>query len=248
MQIIASMTSIPSRIDRIRPAIESVLSQTVAVTQLELNIPYVCARTNERYELPAWLENIPRVAIFRTEDFGPITKIAPTLLRHRADLDTYVWSVDDDYAYPPNQLQLLYTGHDPGSYRILARHGGIFNPDGSVTFMYGQTEVGMFEGFGTVLYPPSCVGDDFEDYVKATSEFVDCRLTDDVVLSIYFHSRGVPIFLWNEPSDDQPFYPTGSLPYSAEADAIHRQGDGNVERHKRSFHVLKALGFNKIEV
>ncbi|TIU62381.1 MAG: glycosyltransferase family 2 protein, partial [Mesorhizobium sp.] len=65
------MTTIPSRIDRIGPALESVLGQTVAVKHVELNVPYVCVRTNEPYILPAWLAEMERVKIFRTDDYGP---------------------------------------------------------------------------------------------------------------------------------------------------------------------------------
>ena len=58
----------------------------------------------------------------------------------------------------------------PGKRRILTRHGGIFQPDGSINFMFGKTEVSMFVGFGTVLYPSDCIGDDFLDYVKVTGQ------------------------------------------------------------------------------
>nr|WP_167626446.1 FkbM family methyltransferase [Mesorhizobium loti] len=239
------MTTIPSRIDRIGPALESVLGQTVPVEHIELNVPYVCVRTNEPYTLPTWLTEMERVRVFRTDDYGPITKIAPTLLRHKDDQETYLWSVDDDFAYPENQLAMLCRGHRTSEYRILARHGGDFNADGSITFKFGQTQVSMFEGFGTVLYPPACIGDDFQEYLQATSKDVDCRESDDVVLSLYFSSRRLPIFIWNSPSETEPFYPTGSLPHSSERDAIHLQSGGNLERYKRVLGVLRWRGFTK---
>ena len=90
IRIIASMTTIPSRIDLIRPVIEAVLNQTVPIEHLEVNVPYQCIRTGEAYELPAWLEGMERVKIFRTEDCGPITKVAPTFLRYQNDLETYI--------------------------------------------------------------------------------------------------------------------------------------------------------------
>ncbi|TPK32931.1 hypothetical protein FJ492_27335 [Mesorhizobium sp. B2-5-4] len=245
MRIIASMTTIPSRIDRIGPALESVFGQTIPVEHIELNVPYVCVRTNEPYTLPTWLTEMERVKIFRTDDYGPITKIAPTLLRHQHDQETYLWSVDDDFAYPANQLAMLYRGHRASEHRILARHGGDFNTDGSITFRFGETQVSMFEGFGTVLYPPACIGDDFLEYLQASSKDVDCRQSDDVVLSLYFTSRQVPIFIWNSPSETEPFYPTGSLPHSSERDAIHLQRGGNLERYKRVLSVLKSPGFTK---
>lgn len=47
MRIIASMTTIPSRIAEIEPVIESVLNQDVAVDRLEINIPFYCKRNGE---------------------------------------------------------------------------------------------------------------------------------------------------------------------------------------------------------
>ena len=239
MRVVASMTTTPSRIDRIRPAIASVLAQSVPVEHLEMNIPYVCRRTGESYVVPPWLEAMERVRIFRTEDYGPITKVAPTLVRYHGDPLTCVWSADDDIAYPANQLAMLLRCQCPSQRRILARHGGFFQPDGGITFMVGKLEVSMFEGFGTVLYPPGCVGEDFLDYVSTTSENEDCRRSDDVVLSFYFLSRLVPIFLCNRPSDGEPFYPTW-LPHAWESDALTRQDGGHIERYKRVFQFLRS--------
>jgi hypothetical protein len=79
MRIIASMTTIPSRIDTIRPALESVIAQTATIEHVEVNVPYVCARTKQTYIVPTWLERMDRVKVFRTDDYGPITKIAPII-------------------------------------------------------------------------------------------------------------------------------------------------------------------------
>jgi cephalosporin hydroxylase len=223
LRIIASMTTLPSRIDRIRPALESVMNQTIPIEHIEINVPYLCVRTNELYVIPKWLEGMDRVKIFRTDDHGPITKVAPTLLRHKDEQHTYIWSVDDDFAYPPNQLEMLSRFHRSTEYRILTRHGGTFDADGNVTFSFGEMEVSMFEGFGTVLYPPGCIGEDFLEYVEKTSENIDCRKNDDVVLSFYFASRRIPIYLCNRPSETEAFYPTGSL--HLEEDAISRDSE-----------------------
>jgi hypothetical protein len=149
--------------------------------------------------------------------------------------------VDDDIAYAANQLELLCYCHRSEERRILARHGGIFQPDGSITYMFGEIEVSMFEGFGTVLYPPACIGEDFLEYVKVTSENIDCRQSDDVVLSLYFSSRRLPIYLCNRPSKTEPFYPTGWLPHSSDKDALSSQDGGHLERYKRVFEFLNSL-------
>jgi hypothetical protein len=241
MNIIASMTTIPSRIDRIRPVLDSILAQSVATRHIEMNIPFFCVRTEEPYVIPDWLQTMKDVHIHRTEDYGAITKVAPTLLRHRHDQDTYIWSVDDDCAYPSNQLELLYLWLRKDEHRILTRHGGNARPDGSIQFIYGDGEVSMFEGFGGVLYPPGCIAEDFADYVRMTSENAECRISDDVVLSFYFNSRGIPIFIHNRPTDAVPFLPTGWQSYSDEKDALRQQNDGHLERYKRVYEHLRSV-------
>ncbi len=117
MRIIASMTTIPSRIAEIEPVIESVLHQTW------LSIVW---RSIFRSIASAMEKNtFFRIGSFRkvrSRFFEPmimaITKIAPTLLRHRHD-DAYIWSVDDDCRYPRNQLRLLTSISGPNEDRIL---------------------------------------------------------------------------------------------------------------------------------
>ncbi len=232
------MTTIPSRIDRIRPVIEAILAQTVPVEHIELNIPYRCIRTDERYTVPTWLECTDRVMIFRTEDYGPITKVAPTFVRHQNDHETYIWSVDDDCAYPTNQLELLCRVHHPDKRRILTRYGGELKADGTVQFWYGEGQVTMFEGFGGVLYPPASVGEDFLEYLTVTSANADCRKNDDMVLAMYFSSRGLPMYLYNQPSEGAPYMVPGWLPH-AKQDALS-QG-GHAENYKRIFAFINSL-------
>jgi glycosyltransferase involved in cell wall biosynthesis len=238
LRIIASMTTIPSRIGSIRPVIEAVLAQTAPIEHIELNIPYRCIRTGEPYIVPAWLESMDRVMIFRTEDYGPITKVAPTFLRHQNDHETSIWSVDDDFAYPANQLELLCRVHRPDKRRILTRYGGKLGSDGTVQFWFGEAEVTMFEGFGGVLYPPACIGGDFLEYLTVTSANDDCRKNDDIVLAMYFNSHGLPIYLYNRPSEDAPYMVPGKLAHS-EQDALKQTGHS--DNYKRIFAFVKAL-------
>ncbi len=50
-RIVATMTTIPSRIGLIRPVIDAVLAQTVPIQHIELNVPYDCMRTGEAYNM-----------------------------------------------------------------------------------------------------------------------------------------------------------------------------------------------------
>ena len=243
--IIASMTTIPSRIQMVKPVIEAVLNQTIKVEALEFNIPFTCQRTKEDYRIPEWLSQMENVRIFRTPDFGAITKIAPTLLRRIDDDITHIWSVDDDCAYPKNQLELLVSRYQPNKKRILTRYGGSINRGHDFQSRFGgEGPVTFLEGFGGVLYPPDCIGSDFEYYVKSTSLNDHCRRGDDIVLSMYFNQRGVEIYFYNNPSTETPYFVEGWLPH-ATTDALSEGGHN--ENYGRIFNFISDKYF-KIDI
>lgn len=233
MRIIASMTTIPQRIEYIRPVIESVFRQSVKVEALELNIPNYFIRGGETYSIPDWISEMDNVKIFRMDDYGPITKIAPTLDRHFHDDDTYIWSIDDDIEYPSFQLDALLQAHDPKVRKIITRYGGALNEGHDFQNWWGKALVSFFEAFGGVLYPPGCIDEDFMEYVRVTSTNEDCRRSDDIVLSMYFNMKNVGIQLNNTPTDEMPYMVSGILDH-AKIDALstggHREKYGRVYR------------------
>jgi hypothetical protein len=242
MKIVASLTTMPNRIDLIRTTLNSVSNQNVAIDHIEINVPYKCIRTGEDYIIPEWLENYPNLQIHRTEDYGAITKVAPTLIRYKDDEETYIWSVDDDVDYTDNTLSVLLRQHDPSIKRILAYSvGGLSNKGFSGNI--ARADYGVFlEGFATVLYPPLSIGDDFLSYVETTSAFPDCKVSDDVTLSNYFYGRGIRPFCCPENKTDNLKVCKNLLPYYKDATATHLQSGGHFCRYVRVLHTLKELG------
>ena len=239
MKIVASLTTMPKRIDLIRGMLDSITNQSLKVDHIEINIPYKCVRTGEDYVIPEWLESYPGLQIFRTEDYGAITKIAPTLLRYKDDAETYLWSVDDDINYDSRLLDSIIRHHDPSLKRVLANSVATIDSNG-FHGCPGQNKNGMIlEGFGTVLYPPKCVEDDFLSYVERTSAIPDCKLSDDVVLSNYIHGKGMLIFCCSKPYINHHF---NTFSYFKDADATHLQSGGHVNRYIRVIYHLKDLG------
>ena len=238
--IVATMTTIPSRIALIEPVIKSVLSQTVLVSHVEINIPVTCKRTGEVYVIPRWLTKHPKVHVHRTEDYGPITKVGPTLLRYASDTETYLWSVDDDFDYPSTHLALVMVPFDPTKKEILSRYGGKLTSDGTIQPWTGTSYVDYFEGFGSVLYPPNCIRDNFETYLVTSSKNERCRRADDIVLSMYFKHVGVPMKLNNTPTDDTPYLHLleSALP-QGQIQALSAQG--HVDNYKVVYKYIRAL-------
>jgi hypothetical protein len=246
MKVVASFTTMPNRIDLIRPVLDSIRAQRPkGVSHIEINVPYTCVRTGEEYVIPEWLHTYPSLQIYRTEDYGPITKIAPTLLRYKNTTDTYLWSVDDDIQYPPNTLDVLLRRHDHTKKRVLANVvSSLTEKEGFLPNAAVPGEGMLLEGFGTVLYPPSCIGDDFKEYVETTSTIPDCRLSDDVLLSNYIHGRSIPIYRCPlYPAEAaSPFHTRVLLPHTYDISATTFQSGGHYIRYIRVIHHLAALG------
>jgi len=103
LYVVATLSTVPARVAKLRAVLESVLAQEPQgiLAKVELNLPRFCTRTNETYPaIPDWLKSYyPRVVIVEADDLGPITKVAPALLRHAGDQAVWLWSVDDDMIY-----------------------------------------------------------------------------------------------------------------------------------------------------
>lgn len=96
-QIIVSLTTIPSRIDLIGDTLKSLLAQTRPPREIRLNLPAFCQREGRGYDVPGWLQSLAAVRLVACEDFGPATKLLPTLEGCEAGQPILV--VDDDRIY-----------------------------------------------------------------------------------------------------------------------------------------------------
>ncbi|WP_029059969.1 hypothetical protein [Stappia stellulata] len=100
--VVVTLTTIPSRIAHLGMTLKSLLDQSAPPAEIRLNIPHHSRRENCGYEIPAWLETLKTVHIVRCDDFGPATKLFPTLTA--VDRDTPIVVVDDDRIYPASFL------------------------------------------------------------------------------------------------------------------------------------------------
>jgi hypothetical protein len=96
--LIVSLTSTPPRFPFLRSALEQFLCQTAPVAEVRLNIP----RSYRRFGPCTSLPDVPKgVRIVRTEeDFGPASKVLPTVFDHRGQ-DVEILFCDDDEEYDP---------------------------------------------------------------------------------------------------------------------------------------------------
>jgi hypothetical protein len=103
--IIVTLTTLPSRIERIDMTLKSLLRQTLSPAAIRINIPHTSRREGRAYEVPSWLRRLRSVHIVRCEDFGPSTKLIPTLLD--AGPEQRLLVVDDDRIYHPHFIEQM---------------------------------------------------------------------------------------------------------------------------------------------
>jgi hypothetical protein len=100
MRIVGSMSTLPDRLDNITKPIKHILRQTHSLDVLYLNIPWKTLK-GRTYDIPEdFIDNFTgyrtKVILNRcSKDYGPITKLAPTLDLEK-DPDTYILTFDDD--------------------------------------------------------------------------------------------------------------------------------------------------------
>ena len=244
MRIIASITTIPSRIEHIRVCLESLLTQTVPVEHIEINVPEKCIRTGEDYVIPEWMKTMEKLKIIRTADMGAITKVAPTFLRYVDDSETFIWSVDDDWKYPAYTLEKLTCEHDPNNVRILAHSGVDYSDKLQIEYLHGGSRYAQIaEGYTSILYPPRVVKSDFPKYLEAIMKNPDCLKSDDLILGNYFAKIGVKSYLTAFSTQKRLFsFLDKDLiqPYEADKHALHKQDQGHAIRYVQVMGWLKS--------
>jgi hypothetical protein len=100
--IVVSLTTIPSRIGAIGDTLKSLLRQSKAPTEIRLNIPVYSKREQSPYVLPAWLGALASVTIVACDDWGPATKLIPSL--GALPPNQKIVALDDDRIYPPSLI------------------------------------------------------------------------------------------------------------------------------------------------
>lgn len=108
---IISLSTIPSRFERLNKTLQSLLEQSERAERIEVYIP----RHYKRF--PQWLPHqLPRVPdgvniIQVDDDLGPATKILPAIKRYQ-DHSVDIVYCDDDRAYPKDWLRAMVKERD----------------------------------------------------------------------------------------------------------------------------------------
>lgn len=187
MKLVISVTSIPSRFDKLAPVLEALTRQ--ACHEVWLNIP----RKYNRFpdwdgHVPAAILNIsPKVVInIDCEDFGPGTKfIAPALKLLSDDLIVYV---DDDTQYDDRLVTNLLKWHRTDTKSAWGLSGFRFDDyfQGRFPRQHGQP-IDVLEGYGAVIVKAGWV----QQAVPEFKELLDVTWHDDMILCNLLEKAGI---------------------------------------------------------
>jgi len=196
--LVVSLTTLPSRIGKIFPAMNSLLDQTVRPERIFLALPPFSRREQATYVVPEGLRNHPLVTILRADrDWGPATKLIP-VLRHCAGApETLILAVDDDNVYPRTFLAtfLHYAAALPDAalslrgWPIPVSHRWKDSREVKGSRIASPLRTDIITGCGGILVRPRFFDADFFDYEKAPPA---AFFVDDVWISGHLARRRIP--------------------------------------------------------
>jgi hypothetical protein len=107
-RVIVSLSTVPDRINNLRPTFRSLLKQSRPPDEIVLAIPEFSIREQRPYPVPEHVSRWPRLRVLHCRrDWGPATKFIPIVREELAvgRGNTLVMVVDDDRIYPRDALE-----------------------------------------------------------------------------------------------------------------------------------------------
>ena len=195
-KIIVSLTTLPSRINKIHKVIESILNNTIKPDVIYINIPKFSKKEKKEYIIPDNIKNIERVIInIIDEDYGPVTKIYPTLLKEN-DPESIIICIDDDKEYDKNLINHLVMSSEKYNNKCICITGWNYINLGFIAlpfithfFKNIVNKVNILQCYNGVLYKRKFFQDDFKDYLKLKK----CFTVDDILISKYLKDKNIEI-------------------------------------------------------
>lgn len=179
MTAIISLTTIPSRIEHIGPALASLVAQ---------GLPVYLWAVEKIARSPVTLKRVPEfpgVNVEVVEDRGPITKLLPALER---GFDTVI-VCDDDHTYGPGWAAGLLAAAERHPDAAVGYRGRVFGAgrryNGSRVVTGTTGEVDMFTNVSGVCYRSTFFGPSLFE------EWRQWPMNDDIVICGHLRKRGV---------------------------------------------------------
>lgn len=198
-KVVLSLTTIPERLSYDHPlglkrVIYSLINLKYNNYEIHFNIPHTNKKSGIIYEIPKWLQDIngrERLRIFTTEDYGPSTKLYPTLQRI-TDPNQLIILVDDDLVYESRLIEEHLSLRQKND-NVVWGFAGLNNMgekfrDARDRFVIGVNQdvrVGIIEHYKSASYRRRFFEDDFN------VEFLSKGWADDHLVSSYMGMKGI---------------------------------------------------------
>jgi Glycosyl transferase family 2 len=198
-RVIASLSTVPDRINNLTPTIRSLLKQTRPPDEIVLAIPEFSVREQRPYVVPKYISRLPRVRILRCrEDWGPATKFIAAIQDELAAgrENTLIMVVDDDRLYPRDALEtyLYYSEQLPNAALCFRGAAMPSTLDWDDAKMIRASELreprpaAVITGCGSYLIQPRFFDKSLWDYSVAPQVAFDI---DDIWISGWLSRGGV---------------------------------------------------------
>ena len=241
-KITVSLTTTPKRIDRIKPTLRSLLSQTKKIDTILLNIPLYCARLDEHLEqIPQFLRNIEsrtQLKIQITEDYGPATKFIPACKALEPDENHFLIWLDDDIFYSKALVETL-TNNCPRKTAI-ATCGFILEENHHRIVNMHLGEADIIEGWGGICCRTSDIPN--LDKILTLKPYKDMTFlekchwhSDDYVISRALQDNGIKTVVCNTQKHNR--YRNRILNYGLSNDAL--QNSKITDGHHNAYWLLE---------
>ena len=252
-RLVASLTTIPSRVHLLPLSVESLWTQRRRPDKLQINIPAYCRRESAPYPDETSLRRLlpypDSWLVIRTgvADEGPITKLLPTLEDER-DSSTVILLVDDDTVYGPDLIRLMLehrTEHPTHkatgfSGRLAVAVVKRFTPTVTLRFCSNTTTdtgVTFLENFSGGFFERDCFPQQVEQIRAQLSSLPPgCFYTDDIVIGALLARANI----------ERTVVSTGGVRQWVHDNQAPNalRADGNIEwRNVSNYRQLVALGF-----
>ena len=251
--LVASVTTLPSRFGLVHLAIESIFSQALQPSKIVLWVSDKAERKSLNTPILNQLKK-RGLEIRFVEDVGPHTKLMYAL---KAFPDKNIITFDDDIIYPNNMIETLWREHERHPNAVIAnwarelafdvngvvqgvRSGRLLTPpnldkdiEQAERYEGKPTMRGFPYGTSGVLYPTGALHEKVFD-VKTFKEL--CPKEDD----IWFRAMGImnktPVVPTNLGIDPKHYCVTGS-----QAEALRHDNHGLQQNKLQMQHVFRAL-------
>lgn len=191
--IVASLTTLPQRLPYIRDVLNCLLKQTQPLDKIYLNIPYETLKGLKYTITPDLNEYFTknRISIQRCKDYGPITKLIPTLYAE-TDPETVIITFDDDVYISRYTVEKLLEKSKMYPNAVLSFSGFCV---GDFPFKYQilsnnkvDKEVDWVQGVHSILYIRKFLNP--EELLKDVPNIL--KKHDDHLVSSYLAKKGIP--------------------------------------------------------